>query len=318
MATTFNLFYLGTAPDIDTVEGNTTAENASALNGLVFGSASDPVGTHVSQLSPATTGYSGGNSTAYDPDNTESFVINGGAPQVHDSTMIYNNTVIRYTDGTTATVQALVMQDTNGNTYLLPPPGTAPNSYSAALMAKPIETVTLGTAAPSGGTDVYGMTADRYVMTVHDYIVEGTAGNDTINASYTGDPEGDRVDNSDGIDGSNNDTIRAGAGNDVVFAGQGNDSVEGGTGDDTLYGEAGDDTLLGGDGNDRVSGGAGNDSLSGDLGNDALFGGIGNDTLSGGAGNDVLVGGTTSATILNGNFSANGANWTGTDMEFGT
>jgi Ca2+-binding RTX toxin-like protein len=315
VATTFNLFYLGTAPDIDSVEGNLTAENASALNGLVFGSSSDPIGTHLAKLAPGSTGFAGGTSTAYDPDNTESFTIDGGAQQVHDSTMLYSNTVIRYTDGTTATVEAIVMQDTNGNTYLLPP--TSANSYSAALLAKPIETITLGTAAPSGGTDVFGMTADRYVMNLHDYIVEGTAGNDTIGTAYTGDPEGDRVDNSDGIDGSNNDTIKAGAGNDVVNAGLGNDSVEGGTGDDTLFGEAGDDTLQGGDGNDRVSGGAGNDTLSGDAGNDTLYGGIGNDTLDGGSGNDVLVGGTTSATIVNGNFSAGGANWTGTDMEFG-
>lgn len=242
MATTFTLIYLGSAPDLDTVEGNLAAENASALNGLVFGSASDPIAKHLATLAPGSTGYAGGNSTAYDPDNTESFTLDGGAQHLHDAAMLYTNTVIRYTDGTTATVQAIVMQDTSGKTYLLPPQGPTADDNSTALTAKPIESVTLGTAARSGGSDVFAMTADRYVITPHDYIIKGTAGDDSIAAAYTGDPEGDRVDNSDALDSSNSDTVLAGAGDDAVFAGPGNDAFFGGTGNDTLDGGAtGDD-----------------------------------------------------------------------------
>jgi hypothetical protein len=168
MATTFSLFFLGVAPEIDTVEGNTTSENHTALNGLAFGGAGSEISKNIQTLSddPGNSYAAAGITTAYDADNNavnETFSIDGGALQTHDATMIYNNTVITYTDGTTATVNAIVMQDTDGNLYMLPPT-TGPSAYSNALEAKPIESVTLGTAAPSGGTNVYGMTADRYEL----------------------------------------------------------------------------------------------------------------------------------------------------------
>ena len=123
---------------------------------------------------------------------------------------------------------------------------------------------------------------DNGTPLVKDFIVEGTAGNDIINAAYTGDPEGDMIDANDNLALNNNDSILAGAGNDSVTAGAGNDSA---------FGESGNDTLDGGAGNDILDGGIGNDSLIGGIGNDSLFGGDGNDTLQGGAGADSLVGG---------------------------
>jgi Ca2+-binding RTX toxin-like protein len=57
--------------------------------------------------------------------------------------------------------------------------------------------------------------------------VEGTSGGDLIDANYAGDPDGDKVDNNDAPDGSNNDAIAAGEGNDTVLAGAGNDVVYG-------------------------------------------------------------------------------------------
>ncbi len=115
-----------------------------------------------------------------------------------------------------------------------------------------------------------------------DGIVSGTPGNDLIDTSYTGDPDGDRVDAGDAIlpgDAPNDDRIVAGAGNDTVHAGLGNDLVDGGTGNDVLEG---------GDGNDTMFGGAGDDTLDGGRGNDVLFGGDGNDLVNGGSGNDVI------------------------------
>lgn len=189
MATTFTLFYLGVAPEIDTVEGNTTSENHTALNGAVFGSAAAPITGNVQTLSDSPSGnYTGGISSAYDPDNNsfnETFSIDGGPPQTHDATMIYNNTIITYTDGTTAIVNAIVMQDTDGNLYLLPP-SSGPNSYSDALEAKPIESVELGTAAPSGGTGVYGMTADRFVLTPADRDGDGVSDDFDIDSDNDG------------------------------------------------------------------------------------------------------------------------------------
>jgi len=111
-----------------------------------------------------------------------------------------------------------------------------------------------------------------------DYIVEGTGGDDLIDAAYTGDPEGDMVDNSDSQTGTNDDLIEAYGGNDTAYGGVGNDTLYGGAGDDTLMGDAGDDTLFGGDGADELYGGAGEDILNVSSG-DAATGGDGDDTF---------------------------------------
>lgn len=75
-------------------------------------------------------------------------------------------------------------------------------------------------------------------------IVEGTAGDDLIDADYEGDPEGDRVDANDAADASNDDVIEAGAGDDTVFAGLGADTVYGGDGHDRLFGGEGVTRLM--------------------------------------------------------------------------
>jgi Ca2+-binding RTX toxin-like protein len=88
-----------------------------------------------------------------------------------------------------------------------------------------------------------------------DGIVEGTKGNDLIDKSYTGDPQGDKIDDShiaipgtgkfDDIvkAGCGDDTILAGEGNDTVYAGAGADYVDGGNGNDLIYGDSdGDDS----------------------------------------------------------------------------
>src|SRR6056297_153923 len=135
------------------------------------------------------------------------------------------------------------------------------------------------------------------------YVVDGTAGDDSIGAGYS-DAQDDTRDGADGdadlIDaGAGNDFVSAGAGNDTVFGGDGADEIFGDIGDDVLYGGGGNDTLqggpendllFGGAGNDTLSGGAGNDTLSGDAGEDTLRGGDGDDQLFGGAGNDLLEG----------------------------
>ncbi|MFT6299275.1 MAG: Ca2+-binding RTX toxin-like protein, partial [Yoonia sp.] len=135
-----------------------------------------------------------------------------------------------------------------------------------------------------------------------DGTVEGTSGDDVIDADYAGDPDGDFVDNNDAIlpgDVENDDLIVAGAGNDFVLAGAGDDEVYGGSGDDTLCGQDGDDTLFGEAGNDILEGmndddvlfgGAGDDRLMGDAGNDMLNGGSGDDSITGGTGDDVIYG----------------------------
>lgn len=136
-----------------------------------------------------------------------------------------------------------------------------------------------------------------------DGIVEGTAGNDLINAAYTGDPDGDKIDNNDAIlpgEAPNDDIVKAGGGHDTVYAGAGNDDVYGESGDDKLYGEAGHDVLDGGTGNDKLSGGEGDDTLKGGDGCDTLEGGAGNDVLDGGKDDDHLYGGDGDDTLIGG------------------
>ncbi|WP_425038973.1 Hint domain-containing protein [Primorskyibacter sp. S187A] len=155
----------------------------------------------------------------------------------------------------------------------------------------------------NGTTDVGYINIETTGAPVPDGYVDGSVGDDTIDASYLGDPNGDVVDGGDRIlpgVTADDDVIRAWGGNDDVNAGLGNDSVEGGSGNDTVQGMAGNDTLVGGTGddvlfgwedNDSLLGGSGADSLDGDGGNDYLDGGADNDTLIGDAGNDTLLGG---------------------------
>ncbi|UWQ06186.1 Hint domain-containing protein [Aliiroseovarius crassostreae] len=61
-----------------------------------------------------------------------------------------------------------------------------------------------------------------------DDLVEGTSGNDVIDAGYAGDPEGDAIDDGHGSGPSGQgDEVEAGGGNDTVLAGDGDDLIYG-------------------------------------------------------------------------------------------
>lgn len=144
----------------------------------------------------------------------------------------------------------------DGNVYFVPGYG-------------PVDTITSASAETA---PAYTVPADP---------VDGTAGDDIIDDSYT-DSDGDVVDGGDGSGPDGNE--------DTISAGDGNDSVVAGLGNDTVFGEAGSDTLDGGSGNDSLDSGTGDDLLQGGTGLDTLLGGAGNDTLEGGDDADVLVG----------------------------
>ncbi|MBZ8119509.1 Hint domain-containing protein [Roseovarius sp. LXJ103] len=148
----------------------------------------------------------------------------------------------------------------------------------------------------NGGTDTATVTVvvaeDRAFP---DGIVSGTPGDDVIDLPYTGDPDGDRVDNDDSLIGT-----PTGTDDDIIEAGDGDDTVRGRDGDDTIDGGAGDDSLRGDDGNDSLDGGAGDDTLRGDAGDNTLVGGEGDDSLIGGPGADSLIGGDGQDTALGG------------------
>lgn len=189
--------------------------------------------------------------------------------------------------------------------------GTSADTIGVALPG-PISQLTVtfdnGEDAPiSGGGGISDLTFT--IPPALDYVVEGTGGDDLINADYLGDPEGDRIDNGDALDGSQDDVIEAGDGNDTVLAGAGNDSIEAGDGNDSVLGGEGDDTLRGGWGDDTLYGGAGNDRLEGLYGNDLIYAGAGDDhvfgrdqddLIYGEDGNDTLIGSKGTDTVWGG------------------
>lgn len=170
MPTTFNVFSLGNLADIDTTEGNTLAENAGALVGLTFGGVQNALLNNRQTFSPGSTGFAGGTTNAYDQTNApaETFRINGGAEQTFDSSVVYNAT-ITYTDGTTATVTAVIFQDTAGNTYWAPE--FAANADQVAMQAQPIRSLTLDSL---NSATFSGMTGDRQTWNVVTCYLRGT------------------------------------------------------------------------------------------------------------------------------------------------
>lgn len=153
MPTTFSVISIGVLADMDTIEGNDVAENASGLVGMTFGSAGNALVNDFVTMSPVGT-VSG---TSYSTNNSpaDQFSIDGGAAQTFDSTAIYNAT-ITYTDGTTATYTAVLYQDVNGNTYLAPE--FSANADQVALEAGPIRSITLDSLV---GDTYSGLTTDR-------------------------------------------------------------------------------------------------------------------------------------------------------------
>ena len=218
MSTEFSVISLGTGPSIDQTEGNSVSENASALVGLTFGGASNPLHRNVSNMSPA-----GSPGPAYDTDNSaanDDYVVDG-TTYTADGYATYNAT-ITYADGSTAVVELAITQTTTGEIFLLPPE-TGDTATQAILEAGPIESITFDSLVSNSGD----MTADRQA-TQFDEVVDGTAGDDTMGYGSR-DADGTAI-------------------------GGGDDYITGLAGADTLSGAGGDDTILGGDGNDVIHG----------------------------------------------------------------
>ncbi|APO88300.1 type I secretion protein [Donghicola sp. JL3646] len=170
------------------------------------------------------------------------------------------------------------------------------------------------------------MTADAVVtVTVNDAppppppspdgTVEGTSGDDIIDDTFAGDPNGDFVDNDDAIlpgDTGDDDLIYGYEGDDIILSGDGNDEVYGGVGNDTILDENGSDTVFGDEGDDFIDTSGGQqspdtaypglfpadtdplndrDTVYGGDGNDTILTGDDNDTIHGGAGDDFIDGG---------------------------
>ena len=105
--------------------------------------------------------------------------------------------------------------------------------------------------------------------------INGTSGNDLVDATHTvgGQP----------FATEDNDLIYGKDGSDTFYGLGGNDGLEGGAGNDFLYGGEDHDTLIGGAGVDHLEGGDGNDSFfiaSSEGLNDTMLGGAGQDRVN--------------------------------------
>lgn len=218
-------------PEIGTVTDGTDTLSFNEIETIVLGSGRDTLiladGSGLDQVSGFNLTDSGDGTTVDQLDVSGLTDLNGAPVNTGD---------------------VVVSDDGAGNAVLTFPNGEALTllGVAPAAVSSPAVLAAMGIPAP-------------------DYVIDGTAGADSIDASYIGDPDGDMVDNSDAADASQDDVVNAGAGNDTVITGTGDDSVLGGTGDDSLVGGTGADTLAGEDGDDTfvLQDGFGNDSLIG-------------------------------------------------------
>ncbi|MCP9480819.1 Hint domain-containing protein [Shimia sp. CNT1-13L.2] len=259
---TSNLIYLGNFATTDSYEGDYKSEYANNLVG---------VSRDHTEMQIVTVGiYDKDHDGVMEDDECNPYhdyitydTGSGSTNQQTDSSMELQVT-LTLADGSTTSVKVVAMQMQNGDLFIsdLYNNGTLDN-----LEITNVEITQVTGNNFSGWYTNQSVDNTSIVSPVTpDGIVEGTASNDLIDVAYTGDPEGDMVDNNDAIlpgAAPNDDFIQGFAGDDTIKAGEGDDSVEGGADNDLIFGEAGSDTLKGDGGHDTIYGGNGPDGGSG-------------------------------------------------------
>ena len=182
------------------------------------------------------------------------------------------------------------LTDSQGNPVNVHDITVTNNGGSAQLNFPDGTSITLNGVDPTVMTNPLALAAIGVPLS--DGTISGTAGDDVIDTNYSGDPDGDRVDDADNV------LANKGANDDIIEAGAGNDSILAGIGDDTIYGEAGLDRIDAGAGNDVIYGGDASDTL-------VLTDGFGNDTFDAGSTGETGYGDVVDATALTGNATVN-------------
>lgn len=170
MPTSFDVIYIGNLTNIDPREGDEWVDPGRVNSWLgTYGSSSDPLASHIQAFEPAS--YTGGIINTYDLNNwrsSDDYTIDG-VTKTHDATMVFNAT-ITYLDGSTATINAILSQDTNGDVYLMPGPLREPPlpqevADAHALAAAPLRSIQLHSPVYAMGNygQGYNLIANRFV-----------------------------------------------------------------------------------------------------------------------------------------------------------
>lgn len=307
----YNALYIGTLPDLDTNEldggiADGVVNYMTANGGRLYGGTSNPLYGGSTRITLRDLGTN--DAVNFDHNNPAgdsiTYTRNGITynNELDTAFLVRNVQIVQaISAGTTRTITATVrlMQDTDGRVFILPPRTINADPSEVFVSEYPIVSIKFPTGSSNYDLEFSGVSTNRTGLSSYrDGYVDGTDAGELIDTAYTGDPDGDKVDNNDawlvGAVGDD-DHIRAYDGDDTVYAGEGADIVEGGEGNDLIYGfsqnsdDGANDTLYGDAGNDTLYGEDGNDSLDGGDGRDLLDGGAGTDTLTGGDGFDTFV-----------------------------
>ena len=244
-----NLIYMGnfSSLNVDPTESNYNAENAALLNGV----SADHSTLQIVNASITDGGDGVVNDDDYGTSDCIYYNTGSGATADVTDTSLQANLTVTLQDGSTVSIEAVVMQMTNGDLFVS---DLYNNTTLDNLQISNIEISSITGANYSGWYS--NQSVDNSTIVAQDTdtenggVVDGTNDAEVIDANYDGDSEGDMIDAGDAILAGEepqddivdalggNDTISSGAGNDDVYAGSGADSVDGGTGDDLIFGDS--------------------------------------------------------------------------------
>lgn len=156
IVTNIQVISLGWNPDLDPNENRIGAENAGSLLGRTYGSEGNPLARNISQLT-----LHDGNSNGLVPfngplgsGNATEYVTFNGSNHYIDTGILYSGS-ITYMNGTTVhNVPLRVVQATDGNMALLPPPADASSSEINALTSLPLQSIRLTSVLQNNFTDL--------------------------------------------------------------------------------------------------------------------------------------------------------------------
>lgn len=242
---TIKAIYLENFAATDVHEGDTNSEKAGALVGVTV----DHTQMELVSITVSDRNHDGVTSDdeCNSADDKISYNLGSGKVTNETDSSLEANVKLTLADGSVRTVKVVAFQQTNGDLFIsdLFNHGTLDNLAISNVEITQITGSNFNGWYTNQSTDNTTIAAPVSPL---DGLVEGDNAANLIDAGYTGDPEGDRVDANDAVlpgQTGDQDVILAFDGNDTVLAGDAADSVYAGGGDDSVLGGAGNDTIYG-------------------------------------------------------------------------